>query len=82
MVGFYRKVCLGKQKGWKPVKPVQCLSSTAVDEEINQVNIFSTFIQTIESSNSTVKTKTMLSYNCQLAGSQYKYTTNVNPHCV
>ena len=37
MVGFYRKVCLGKQKGWKPIKPVRCLSSSTVDDEINQV---------------------------------------------
>jgi hypothetical protein len=36
MVGFYRKVCLGKQKGWKPIKPVRCLSSSTVDDEINQ----------------------------------------------
>lgn len=35
MIGFYRKVCLGKQKGWKPIKPVRCMSESAVDEEIN-----------------------------------------------
>ena len=38
MIGFYRKVCLGKQKGWKPIKPVRCLSESAVDEEINNVS--------------------------------------------
>ena len=38
MIGFYRKVCLGKQKGWKPIKPVLCKSSAEVENEIQQVN--------------------------------------------
>ena len=37
MIGFYRKVCLGKQKGWKPIKPVLCKSSAEVENEIQQV---------------------------------------------
>lgn len=36
MIGFYRKVCLGKQKGWKPIKPVLCKSSAEVENEIKQ----------------------------------------------
>ena len=39
MIGFHRKVCLGKKNGWKPIKPVQCVSSKAIDEEINQVRL-------------------------------------------
>ena len=39
MIGFYRKVCLGKQKGWKPIKPVICRSENEVNDEINQVSL-------------------------------------------
>jgi len=38
MIGFYRKVCLGKQKGWKPIKPVICRSENEVNAEIDQVS--------------------------------------------
>ena len=31
MVGFHRKVCLGKKGGWKPSKPLLCKGDDSIE---------------------------------------------------
>jgi len=39
MVGFHRKICMGRKVGWKPFKPVLCKGEDSLEMALINVSI-------------------------------------------